>query len=185
MVVPVVEDFDMLVRWFQSFGIAIIAVVFGGLLLLYLNGSDNSSVPVGSSVAPALPREMPRPVPAAVARAQVPRNLETPEAVQAGAHLFRANCVQCHGATGIPPAVQGMSSAAPNLLLAGRRNDPAEVFPKIKNGIPGTAMPAWGDQLPDQSVWSLAAFLHNSRGISAADFNALSTAATDASQENH
>jgi len=176
----------MLVRWFQNFGIAIIAIVSGGLLFLYLNGSDASpAAPVGSSVAPALHTEMPHPVPAAVARVQVPGNLETPEAVQAGAHLFRENCVQCHGAPGIPPVVQGMSPAAPNLLLAGRRNDPAEVFPKIKNGIPGTAMPAWADQLPDQRVWSLAAFLHHSRGISAADFNALSTAETDASQESH
>ena len=78
-----------------------------------------------------------------------------------------------------------MNPAPPNLLLAGRRNDPAEVFPKVKNGIPGTAMPAWGDQLPDQSIWSLAAFLHHSRGISAADFDALSTAKADASPQEH
>jgi mono/diheme cytochrome c family protein len=73
-------------------------------------------------------------------------------------------------------AVQGLDPAPPNLLLAGRRNDPAEVFPKIKNGIPNTAMAAWGDQLSDQDIWTLAAFLHHSRGISQEGFDALSTA---------
>jgi mono/diheme cytochrome c family protein len=67
-----------------------------------------------------------------------------------------------------------MNPAPPNLLLAGRRNDPAEVLPKIKNGVPGTAMPAWGAQLPDRSLWALAAFLHQSRGIQAGAFVALS-----------
>ena len=52
-------------------------------------------------------------------------------------------------------------------------------------GIAGTAMPAFGNSLPDQSLWSLAAFLHHSRGISAADFNALSAAKADAAEESH
>ena len=176
----------MLVRLFQRFGIAVIAIVFGGVLFLFVNGFDSSPlVQVGSTAAPAPQTSMPRRVPAATARVPVPSGLETPEAVQAGAHLFRENCVQCHGAPGIAPTAQGMNPAPPNLLLAGRRNDPAEVFPKVKNGIPGTAMPGWGDQLPDQSIWSLAAFLHQSRGISAADFDALSSAETDGSQVSH
>jgi mono/diheme cytochrome c family protein len=176
----------MLVRLIQGLGIAIIAIVFEGLLFLYLNRSDASPLAqVGSRIAPAPHAEMPHAALAAAVRVPVPADLVTPEAVQAGAHLFRENCVQCHGAPGIAPTIQGMKPPAPNLLLAGRRNDPAEVFPKVKNGIPGTAMPAWGDQLPDQSIWSLAAFLHQSRGISQAEFDALITAEPDASQESH
>ena len=121
----------------------------------------------------------------AVAAVEVPANLETPSAELAGAHVFRQNCVQCHGAPGIAATVQGMTPAAPNLLLAGRRNDPAEVFSKIKNGIPGTAMPAWGNRIPDQSIWALAAFLHHSRGVSADAFSVLSTAGTGPGEGTH
>jgi mono/diheme cytochrome c family protein len=176
----------MLLRLFQNLGIAIMAIVFEGLLLLYLNSSDASPLAqAGPSIAPAPHTEMPHPVLAAAVRVPVPAGLETPEAVQAGAHLFRENCVSCHGAPGIASSVQGLVPAPPNLLLAGRRNDPVEVFPKVKNGIPGTAMPAWSDQLPDQSIWSLAAFLHHSRGISVADFDALTMAETDGSPQEH
>ena len=157
----------MLVRLFKTLGIAIIAIAFGGLSFLFLKGSD-----------PAAAR-------AATAQVLVPADIETPEAVQAGAHLFRQNCVSCHGAPGIAPSVQGMTPAPPNLLAAGRRNDPAEVFSKVKNGIRGTAMPAWGDQISDQSIWALAAFLHHSRGISVADFDALSAGETAAGQDSH
>ncbi|WP_254016572.1 c-type cytochrome [Mesorhizobium escarrei] len=119
------------------------------------------------------------------ARVELPENLETPQAEQTGAHLFRENCVQCHGAPGIAATVQGMTPAPPNLLRTGRRNDPAEVFSKIKNGIPGTAMPAWGDQIPDQSIWALAAFLHHYRGISADAFDALSTTEAEPGEGTH
>ncbi|WP_188393750.1 cytochrome c [Mesorhizobium sp. SARCC-RB16n] len=115
---------------------------------------------------------------------EIPANLETLQAEQAGARLFRQNCVSCHGSPGVPASVQGLKPEPPNLLRAGRRNDPAQVFGKIKNGIPGTAMPAWGDQLPDQSIWALAAFLHHSRGISKGDFDALSSAETDGSPKS-
>ncbi|MER9235032.1 cytochrome c [Mesorhizobium sp. M0622] len=162
----------------QALGIAVVAIPAGSLLFLYMSGSDASPlVPIAMSAACAPQTAMPCTVAAtAAARVEVPANIETPAAEQAGAHLFRENCVQCHGAPGLAATVQGMTPAPPNLLLAGRRNDPAEVFPKIKNGIPGTAMPAWGDQIPDQSIWALAAFLHHSRGISADAFDALSTA---------
>jgi hypothetical protein len=69
------------------------------------------------------------------------------------------------------------------LLAAGRRNTPAEVFARVKNGIAGTAMPAFGSLLPEEIIWALAAFLHHSRGISAADFDALSPTRADANQQ--
>ncbi|SEF10358.1 Cytochrome C oxidase, cbb3-type, subunit III [Rhizobiales bacterium GAS191] len=136
------------------------------------------------SVASAPPTTKSSPVLTAAAQVAVPANLETPRTVLIGAHLFRANCVACHGAPGVASFVLGLTPAPPNLLAAGRRNDPTEVFLKIKGGVAGTAMPAFGDALPEQSLWSLAAFLHHSRGISASDFDALSAAKADASQED-
>ena len=107
---------------------------------------------------------------------RVPANLETPRAVQAGAHHFRETCVPCHGAPSIAPSVTGLSPSPPNLLAQHRRNEPADVFGKVENGIPGTAMPAFRSNLSNESVWEIAAFLHHSRGITADDFAALSTA---------
>jgi mono/diheme cytochrome c family protein len=181
-----VEDFQMLVRLSRVLGIVVLAIGFGGVLFLYVNWHEATSrVPIDLSVAFAPHTAKPDPAPAAAGQVHVPANLDTPSAVQAGAHLFRENCVQCHGAPGLTALVQGLTPAPPNLLAAGRRNDPAEVFLKIRSGIAGTAMPAFGSELPDQSLWSLAAFLHHSRGISATAFDALSTAKADAGQGDH
>jgi mono/diheme cytochrome c family protein len=106
---------------------------------------------------------------------RVPANLETPQAVRAGAHHFRDTCVPCHGAPGIAPSIMGLSPAPPNLLAAHRRNEPADVFGKVENGITGTAMPAFRGNLSGLSIWQIAAFLHHSRGITADAFAALST----------
>lgn len=109
-------------------------------------------------------------------KVQVPANLETPQAVQAGAHQFRETCVRCHGAPGIAPSITGLSPAPPELLAAHRRNEPVDVFGKVKNGIAGTAMPAFRGSLSDDSIWNIAAFLHHSRGITMDAFAALTAA---------
>jgi mono/diheme cytochrome c family protein len=147
----------MLARLVQAVRTVVVVIVSAGPFYFHVSGLDAAPV---------------------AARVKVPENLETSTTVQVGANLFRENCVQCHGAPGIAPTVQGLTPAPLDLLRAGRRNDPADVFSKIKKGIPGTAMPAW-DQLPDQSIWALAAFLHNSRGISADAFDAISSAKSD------
>jgi mono/diheme cytochrome c family protein len=114
---------------------------------------------------------------------RVPADLETPRAVQAGAHHFRQTCVPCHGAPGIAPSVKGLSPSPPNLLAEHRRNEPADVFGKVEHGISGTAMPAFRGKLSDESVWEIAAFLHHSRGITADAFAALSTAKVTAQSQ--
>lgn len=60
-----------------------------------------------------------------------------------GEALYRSNCAFCHGVT-------GKGGRGPD--LTGRRNmgsSDAEVKALIKNGIPGTTMPAFGDFAPD------------------------------------
>jgi mono/diheme cytochrome c family protein len=114
---------------------------------------------------------------------RVPANLETPQAVQAGAHQFRETCVRCHGAPGIAPSISGLSPAPPKLLAAHRRNEPADIFGKVENGIAGTAMPAFRGSLSDESIWNIAAFLHHSRGITVDAFAALTTAKSTANRQ--
>jgi mono/diheme cytochrome c family protein len=167
----------MPVRWSQLRSI-VVPIGCGGLLLLWEGAlHDFSPAPISSSAASSQGATAPP--------AQAPPNLETSDAVESGARLFRENCVQCHGAPGVPAVVQGLKPAPPNLLAAGRRNDPAEIFLKVKDGIAGTAMPAFGDILSDESRWSLAAFLHHSRGISAGAFDALGKAKAETGSAGH
>jgi mono/diheme cytochrome c family protein len=162
---------------------AITVVSALGVTSLYMNRSENASSGAQNGLDALLEPKMHSFVATASAQEQDFAGLETPQAVQTGAQLFRENCAQCHGAPGVAATIQGMKPAPPNLLGASRKNIPPDVFSKIKNGIPGTAMPAWGSSMPDQSIWSLAAFLHHSRGISPTEFSALSTSKTGDREE--
>jgi mono/diheme cytochrome c family protein len=99
---------------------------------------------------------------------QVPSNLETADAVQSGARFYSQNCVICHGAPGqdFTAIAQGLNPEPPDILDAKRRNDPAEVFWIVKNGVKMSGMPSFGKTQPDPQIWAIAAFLHSSRGIS-------------------
>jgi mono/diheme cytochrome c family protein len=147
-----------------EFRLAVVTTVFMVAAFFYLNLQVKAFPPPSTGASTMLQA-------IATVPGQAPADLEAPGAVQAGAHLFRENCAQCHGAPGIAASIQGLTPAPPNLLGAGRRNAPRDVFSKVKNGISGTAMPAWGDRLSDQDIWSLAGFLHHSRGISPADYS--------------
>jgi mono/diheme cytochrome c family protein len=105
----------------------------------------------------------------------VPDNLETADAVQAGARLYNKTCTACHGAPGetLSPIGAGINPSAPFLLKASRQNRPNLVFWVVKNGVRMTAMPNFGKSFSDQQIWQLAAFLHKDRGIAPADYTAL------------
>ena len=104
-----------------------------------------------------------------------PPNLETPERVAAGAKLYNTECVYCHGSPGDDPTAlaKGLNPPAPTLLTANRNNTPNVIFWVAKNGVKMTAMPAWGKSYDDEHLWSVAAFLHQKRGLSADDYKAL------------
>lgn len=105
----------------------------------------------------------------------IPANLETPARVAAGARLYAANCAMCHGAPGekLNPIGEGIYPSAPFLLKASRKNHPNQVFYVAKYGIKMTGMPAFGKSFSDEDLWALAAFAHKDRGISAADYLAM------------
>lgn len=76
-----------------------------------------------------------------------------PEAIP----LFANNCTACHG-----PAGEG-STIAPALNSAELRArlDDEAIAATITNGRPGTAMPAWGDQLTGEQINVLVALIRN------------------------
>jgi cytochrome c oxidase cbb3-type subunit III len=75
----------------------------------------------------------------------------------AGRQLYNKTCTLCHG----PDGSEG--DRAPALAAARRyfRLSEAAIFDAIKNGIPGSTMPASG--LPDNDIWGIVAFIRNIR----------------------
>ncbi len=78
--------------------------------------------------------------------------------VEAGGSLFRQYCTGCHGRGGEGGQGEGQG---PNLATSWevRRAKDGELFGFIKNGVKGTAMPAF--PLPDDQIRQLAAFVRS------------------------
>jgi putative heme-binding domain-containing protein len=78
--------------------------------------------------------------------------------VEAGSTSFRQLCTSCHGRNGEGGQGEGQG---PNLATNWevRRAKDQELFGFIKNGVSGTAMPAF--PLPDERIWELAAFVRS------------------------
>jgi glucose/arabinose dehydrogenase len=84
------------------------------------------------------------------------------KAIEAGAKLYSANCVACHGAAGrgsgnIPALSQGPTQLAPE----------GEVFWFITTGSVANGMPAWGS-LSEQQRWQIVAYLKSLNSATAA-----------------
>ncbi len=75
----------------------------------------------------------------------------------AGHAIFNRTCTACHGMDG------GEGERAPALVGDRRffRLSENAIFDTIKNGIPGTAMPALG--LPDDDIWRIVVFIRAMR----------------------
>lgn len=95
---------------------------------------------------------------AALAQAQQSNPLASdPRAARSGGVIFRAQCATCHGAD-----AKGISSIdAPDLTLIWTQQGRTEgsVFASIRDGIPGSIMPAHG--FPDTEVWMLVSYLRS------------------------
>ena len=75
-------------------------------------------------------------------------------AIARGDKLFAQGCSvgYCHGAGG---------SAARSPRLRGRTFDREYLIKVIRNGIPNTAMPAWGDRLTDADINELTVYIQS------------------------
>jgi len=84
------------------------------------------------------------------------------QAVAQGKALYDQHCTACHGANA------GAGERAPAIVstatsMRGQRSD-AQLMAIVKNGIPGSAMPAWGNRLSDGDIANIGAFIHALRG---------------------
>jgi mono/diheme cytochrome c family protein len=88
--------------------------------------------------------------------------LASAEARAAGAELFAANCALCHGERGDGRGARrsSLSTSPADLTHPGwqRRTSPRRLFYLIREGKPGTAMPAW-KSLSEEETWALVAYV--------------------------
>ncbi|MBP8164335.1 MAG: c-type cytochrome [Anaerolineales bacterium] len=79
----------------------------------------------------------------------------TEESIALGAQLFAANCSSCHG-----PEGQG-TPRAPSINVKGfltTTNDQA-IQQIVTSGVPGTAMPTWGDRMTEAEIQAIVGFI--------------------------
>jgi mono/diheme cytochrome c family protein len=81
----------------------------------------------------------------------------TAESLALGGDLYSANCARCHG-----PEGQGTQRApALNVKSVLTSTNDAALQQIISLGVPGTAMPAWGDRLVDTEIQALVGFIRS------------------------
>lgn len=85
----------------------------------------------------------------------------TPESVERGAALFARNCASCHGDTGAGdgPLADTLPAPPANFTVHVPFHPDGVLFAWITDGIRGTGMPAWRNQLGEQERWDLVNFL--------------------------
>ncbi len=82
--------------------------------------------------------------------------VNSPNDIEAGARLFRANCAVCHGLDG-----SALPAADLRRGQLRRGSTTGDLFRTISNGIPGTAMPPVS--FTGSQLWQVVAFLHSLR----------------------
>lgn len=79
----------------------------------------------------------------------------TEESLALGSQLFAANCARCHG-----PEGQG-TPRAPSLNVKSFLTQTSDLAIQqiITQGVPGTAMPAWGDRMTAAEIQAIVGFI--------------------------
>jgi mono/diheme cytochrome c family protein len=116
-----------------------------------------TSEPIQSPAQPTAEPTQPPAQPTTDALTATPKAelLAPPEkpSAERGSAIFVANCATCHGAAGDGSGLPGAANFTdPNLV---RSTSPADFFVRIRDGVPGKAMPAWGGTLSDMEMWDV------------------------------
>jgi mono/diheme cytochrome c family protein len=85
----------------------------------------------------------------------------TPESLQRGSQVFMQNCAPCHGMAG-----DGKGTAAAALIpqpanFKLKQPDFNYILQVLTDGVPGTGMPAWNQQIPEPDRRALAGFVRS------------------------
>jgi mono/diheme cytochrome c family protein len=111
-----------------------------------------------------------------------PASLDDPALIQAGARAYsQRGCVYCHGGPGADWAKfsEGLNPGPPDLKDVANELLPQEIFWVVRNGIKMTGMPSFAASdppVPDQEIWSIAAFVKKLPSVSEDDYKAWTAA---------
>lgn len=109
--------------------------------------------------------------------------------VQAGFEHFRASCVTCHGAPGMPKPdyASHMTPEPPALSEAVQEWSDQELFWIVKNGIKMSGMPAWGPLHDEDQLWDMVAFIRQLPQMDSLAYARMEEAAasTDGHEHDH
>jgi copper transport protein len=85
----------------------------------------------------------------------------TSESVATGEQIYADNCQSCHGASGLGdgPAAAGLDPPPADLVFHVPLHPDDDLYTIIHDGIPETAMPAFGDRLSEEETWHLINYL--------------------------
>ena len=104
----------------------------------------------------------------------IPKDLDEPKRISAGAGQYAEMCSGCHLAPGMKRTEisRGLYPRPPELR---RESDltPAEQFWIIKHGVKMTGMPAWGITHDDELLWDVVAFLRKLPELTAEQYQEL------------
>jgi hypothetical protein len=116
------------------------------------------------------------------ATSKPPAALDDPALIQAGARAYsQRGCVYCHGGPGADWAKfsEGLNPGPPDLKDVANELLPQEIFWVVRNGIKMTGMPSFAASdppVPDQEIWSIAAFVKKLPSVSDDDYKAWTAA---------
>ena len=85
-------------------------------------------------------------------------------------HLYQDNCAMCHASPQHPEKNFGRPfyPSAPDFLKDAPDMEENQNFYIIKHGVRWSGMPAWGNTLSDQQIWTLVTFLSHMDKLPAA-----------------
>ena len=94
----------------------------------------------------------------------LPRNPVFPDAdsISRGREIYETNCIACHGRTGVPPAGLELDPYPLDLTVHVPQHPDGQLYLFVSDGLPGTAMRAWGDgpgSLSEQDIWHVVNYL--------------------------
>jgi len=104
----------------------------------------------------------------------IPKDLDEPKRISAGAGQYAEMCSGCHLAPGMKRTEinRGLYPRPPDLRQESDLT-PAEQFWIIKHGVKMTGMAAWGITHDDELLWDVVAFLRKLPELTADQYQAL------------
>ena len=84
-----------------------------------------------------------------------------PKSLEGGKALYEKSCLPCHGATGDGKGPAGATLAPPPSNFKGIQPDLDYIERVLRDGIPGTSMPVWKDQLSEPDRAAVARYVRS------------------------